>query len=138
MDQTKVSLKKTVLQQIRQDLVSNRSPQANKPRFPPFLQANARLLYQTGPWWLPYTSFLIHHHHHHHHHISVMELGHPLRFHVFRSLFKVYHDSFFQLGRSVSLLWVTYLHVVSSFSCIPVICPKFVLFLTPLQFVHLF
>ena len=31
-----------------------------------------------------------------------------------------------------------YLHVVSSFSCIPVICPKLVLFLTPLQFVHLF
>jgi len=31
-----------------------------------------------------------------------------------------------------------YLHVVSIFSCIPVICPKLVLFLTPLQFVHLF
>jgi len=43
----------------------------------------------------------------------------------------------------ISLPWVVYfeafyLHVVSSFSCIPVICPKLVLFLTPLQFVHLF
>ena len=56
---------------------------------------------------------------------------------------KVYHNSFYQLGSSVSLSWVIYfeafyLHAVSSFSCIPVICPKLVLFLTPLQFVHLF
>ena len=56
---------------------------------------------------------------------------------------KVYHDSFCQLGSSVSLPWVIYfeafyLHVVSSFSCIPVFCPKLVLFLTPLQFVRLF
>ena len=56
---------------------------------------------------------------------------------------KAYHDSFCQLGSSISLPWVIYfqtfcLHVVSSFSCIPVICPNLVLFLTPLQFVHLF
>ena len=56
---------------------------------------------------------------------------------------KVYHDSFCQLGSSVSTPWVIYfeafyLHVVSSFSCIPVICPKLVLFLIPLQFVYLF
>jgi len=56
---------------------------------------------------------------------------------------KVYHDSFCQLDSSVSLPWVIYfeafcLHVVSSFSCIPVNCPKLVLFLTPLQFVRLF
>jgi len=56
---------------------------------------------------------------------------------------KFYHDSFCQLGSSVSLPWVIYfetfyLHVVSSISCIPANCPKFVLFLTPLQFVHLF
>ena len=43
----------------------------------------------------------------------------------------------------ISLPWVIYfkafyLHVVSSFSCILVICPKLVLFLNPLQFVHLF
>ena len=55
---------------------------------------------------------------------------------------KVCHDSFCQLGNSVSLLWVIYygafyLHV-SSFFCIPVICLKLVLFLIPLQFVHLF
>jgi len=42
---------------------------------------------------------------------------------------------------SVSLPWVIYfeafyLHAVSSFSCIPVIYPKLVLFLTPLQFVR--
>jgi len=67
--------------------------------------------------------------HSHHHHISVIELCHMLT----RSVrtypevsSKVYHDSFCQLGSSVSLPWVIYLeafylHVVSSFSCIPVI-----------------
>ena len=81
-----------------------------------------------------------------HHHISVMELGHLLT----RSGLtypevssKAYHDSFCQLGSSISLPCVIYfeafyLHVVSSFSCIPVICPKLVLFLTPSQFVHFF
>ena len=74
------------------------------------------------------------------HHISVMELGHLL----IRSGLtypevssKVCHDSFCQLENSVSLPWVIYyetfyLHVVSTFSCIPVICPKFLLFLIPL------
>jgi len=52
---------------------------------------------------------------------------------------KVCHDSFCQLGNSVLLPWVIYyeafyLHVLSSFSCIPVIFPKLVLFLIPLQF----
>ena len=56
---------------------------------------------------------------------------------------KACHDSSCQLGNSVSLPWVIYyeafyLHVVSSFSCIPVICLKLVLFLIPLQFVYLF
>jgi hypothetical protein len=42
---------------------------------------------------------------------------------------KVYHDSFCQLGTSVSLPWViyfdtSYIHVVSTFSCIPLICAK--------------
>jgi len=74
--------------------------------------------------------------------ISVMELGHllarsSLRYPEVSS--KVYHDSFCRLGSSVSLPWVIYfeafyLHVVSSFSCIPVICPKLLLLLTPLQF----
>ena len=84
--------------------------------------------------------------HHHHHDISVMELGHLLT----RSGLtysevpsKFCHDSFCQLGNSVSLSWVIYyeafyLHVVSSFYCIPVICPKLVLFLIPLQFLYLF
>ena len=84
--------------------------------------------------------------HHNHHNISFMELGHLLT----RSGLtypevssKVYHDSFCQLGSSISLTWVIYfeafyLHVVSGISCVPVICPKLVLFLTPLQFVHLF
>jgi len=87
-----------------------------------------------------------HHHHHHHHHITVMELGHLLTHSgpTYPDVSsKVYHDSFCHLGSSVSLPHVIYfeafyLHVVSSFSCIAVICPKFVLFLTPLQFVHLF
>jgi hypothetical protein len=77
---------------------------------------------------------------HHHHHISVMELGHLLT----RSGLtcpevssKVCHDSFHS-GSSVSLPWVIYyeafcLHVVlvSSFSCIPVICPNLVLYDNP-------
>ena len=64
----------------------------------------------------------------HHHHIFFMELGHLLT----RSGLtypevssKDYHDSFYQLGSSISLSWVIYfeafyLHIVSSFSCIPV------------------
>ena len=87
-----------------------------------------------------------HNHHHHHHNLSIMDLGHLLT----RSGLtypegssKVYHDSFCHLGSSVSLPWVIYfeafaLHVVSIFFCIPVIYPKLVLFLTALQFVHLF
>ena len=82
----------------------------------------------------------------HHHHISVMELGHFLTRSglTYPEVFsKVCHDSFCKLGNSVSLPWVIYyeafyLHVVSSFSCIPVICPKLVLFLIPLQFAYLF
>jgi len=82
----------------------------------------------------------------HHHHISVMGLGHLLT----RSGLtypevssKVCHDSFWQLGSSVSLPWVFYyetfyLHIVSSFSCIPVIYLKFVLFLIPLQLAYFF
>jgi len=70
----------------------------------------------------------------------VMELGHLLT----RSGLtypevssKVCHDSFCQLVNSVSLPWVIYyeafhLHVVSISSCVPVICSKLVLFLTPL------
>jgi len=77
-----------------------------------------------------------HHHHHHHHHISVMQLGHLLtRFGLTypEVSSKVYHDSFCQSDSSISLPWVIYfdafyLHVVSSFSCIPVICPKLVYF----------
>ena len=80
------------------------------------------------------------HHHHHYHHISVMELDNFL----IRSVLtypevssKVKHDSFCQSDSSVSLPWVIYfeafyLHVVSSFYCIPVICPKSVLFLAKL------
>ena len=81
-----------------------------------------------------------------HHHISFMELGHLLTRSglTYPEVFsKVYHDSFCQMGNSIPLPWVIYfeafyLHAVSSFSSIPVICPKLVLFLTPLQFVHLF
>ena len=78
--------------------------------------------------------------------ISFMQLGHLLT----RSGLtypevssKVYHDSFCQSDSSISLPCVIYfeafyLHVVSSFSCIPVVCPKLVLLLTALQFVHFF
>jgi len=70
--------------------------------------------------------------------ISFMELGHLLN----RSGLtypevssKVHHDSFSQLGSSISLLWVNYFEafylLVSSFAYFPVICPKLVLFLTP-------
>ena len=82
----------------------------------------------------------------HHHHISVMELGHLLtcsRLTYPEVSSKVCHDSFCQLENSVSLPWVIYyeafyLHVVSSFSYIPAICQKIVLFLIPLQFVYSF
>ena len=71
-----------------------------------------------------------------------MELGHLLT-HSGLTYPEVSSKVFCQLGSSISLPWVIYfeafyLHVLSSFSCIPVICPKLVLFLTPLQFVHLF
>jgi hypothetical protein len=78
---------------------------------------------------------------HHHHHISVMELGHLL----IRSglTYPEVSSKVCQLGNSVSLPRIIhyeafYIHVVSSFSCIPVICPILVLFLIPLQFVCLF
>ena len=78
-----------------------------------------------------------------HHNISVMELGHLLTRSglTYPEVFsKVYHDSFCQLASSVSLTWVIYfeafcLHVVFGFSCIPLIFPKLVLILPPLQFV---
>jgi len=66
----------------------------------------------------------------HHHHMSVMELGHLLTRSGLTYLevsSEVCHDSFCQLGNSVSLSWVVCheafcLHVVSSSSCIPVVC----------------
>jgi len=80
------------------------------------------LPYMTARYlWL---SFRLKYHHHHHHHIYFMGLGHLLT----RSGLtypdvspKVYHNSFCQLGSSVSLPWVIYLeafclHVVSSFN----------------------
>jgi hypothetical protein len=70
--------------------------------------------------------------HHHNDHVSFMELGHLLTrcgLTCPEASAKVCHDSFCQSGSSVSLPWVVYygafcLHVVPSFSCIPVICPK--------------
>ena len=50
---------------------------------------------------------------------------------------KVCHDSS-QLGNTVIYYEGFHLHVVSSFCYIPVIFPKSVLFLIPLQFVYLF
>jgi hypothetical protein len=72
-----------------------------------------------------------------------MELGHLLTRSGLtcpEASLKVCHYSFCQSGSSVSLSWIIYyeafcLHVVSILSCIPVICPKLELFLTPLQFV---
>ena len=78
--------------------------------------------------------------------MSVMELGNLLT----RSSLtypevssEVCHDSFCQLGNSVSLSWVVCreafcLHVESSSSCIPVVCLEPVLFLIPLQCLNLF
>jgi hypothetical protein len=75
-----------------------------------------------------------------------MELGHFLtRFGLTRpeGSSKLCLGFFCQSGSSVLLPWVIYyeafcLHVVSGFSCVPVICTNFELFLTPLQFVYLF
>jgi hypothetical protein len=80
------------------------------------------------------------------HHLSFMELGQLLTRSGLtcpEASSKVCHDSFCQSGSTVLLprvvCYETFcLHGVSSFSCIPVICPKFELFLTPLQFVYLF
>jgi len=68
--------------------------------------------------------------------IYVMQLGHllthsGLRYPEVSS--RVCHDSFYQLGKSVSLPLAIYyeafyVHVISSFFCIPVISPKLVLF----------
>ena len=82
----------------------------------------------------------------HHHHMSVIELGHLLTCSGLAHLevsSEVCHDSFCQLGNSVSLSWVVCheafcLHVVSSSSCIPAVCVEPVLFLIPLQCVNLF
>jgi len=83
---------------------------------------------------------------HHHHLISFMKLGHlvtPSGLTYPEVSSKVYLDSFCQLGSGISVPWVIYFeasysHDISSFFCIPVIYPKLVLFLNPLQFVHLF
>ena len=99
---------------------------------------------------LPYVGMLdivnTSHHHHHHNHMSVMELGHLLTRSGLTYLevsSEVCHDSFCQLGNSVSLSWVVCheafcLHVVSSSCCIPVVYLELVLFLIPLQCVNLF
>ena len=81
-----------------------------------------------------------------HHHMSVMELGHLLTHSGLTYLevsSEVCHDSFCQLGNSVSLSWVVCheefcLHDVSSSSCIPVVYLEPVLFLILLQCVNLF
>ena len=91
---------------------------------------------------VPHSTYLTYHHRH----VSVMEMGHLLTCSVLtypEVSSKICHDSFCQSESTVSLPWVIYceafyLHVVSIFSCIPVICPKLLLFLNPLQFVYLF
>ena len=73
----------------------------------------------------------------HHHYMSVMDLGHLLTRSGLTYLevcSEVCHDSFCQLGNSVSLSWVVCreafcLNVVSSSSCIPVFCLEPMLFL---------
>jgi len=71
----------------------------------PFAQ-KFQLLHNSGENFVKGNFKKANHHHHHHHHISVMELGHLLT----RSGLtypevssKVYHDSFCQLGSSISL-----------------------------------
>jgi len=78
--------------------------------------------------------------------MSVMQLGHLLTRSGLTYLevsSEICHDSFCQLGNSVSLSWVVCyeafcLHVVSSSSCIAAVCLEPVLFLIPLQCVNLF
>jgi len=79
-------------------------------------------------------------------HMSVMELGHLLTRSGLTFLevsSEVCHDSFNQLGNSVSLSWVVCheafcLHVVSSSCFISVVYLEPELFLIPLQCVNLF
>ena len=78
--------------------------------------------------------------------MSVTELGHLLTRSGLTYLevsSEVCHNSFCQLGNSVSLSWVVCreafcLDVVSSSSCIPAVYLEPVLFLIPLQCVNLF
>ena len=78
--------------------------------------------------------------------MSVMELGHLLTRSGLTYLevsSEVCHDSFCQLGNSVSLSGVVChkafrLHVPSGSSCVPAVCLEPVLFLIPLQCVNLF
>ena len=78
--------------------------------------------------------------------MSVTELGHMFTRSGLTYLevsSEVFHDSFCQLGNSVSISWAVChetfcLHVLSSSSCIPVVCLEPVLFLIPLQCVNLF
>ena len=61
-------------------------------------------------------------HHHHHHHMFVMELGHLLTRSCLTYLevsSEVCHDSFCQLGNSVSLSWVV-CHEASVYMLYPV------------------
>ena len=89
---------------------------------------------------------LIRRHNFSHHRMSVMELGHLLTRSGLTYLevsSEVCHDSFCQMGNSVSLSWVVCheaicLHVASSSSCIPAVYLEPVLFLIPLQRVNLF
>jgi len=78
--------------------------------------------------------------------MSVVELGHLLTRSGLTHLevsSEVFHDSFCQLGYSVSLSWVVChetfcLHFVSSSFFIPVVYLEPVLFLIPLQCVNFF
>ena len=79
--------------------------------------------------WCTLSLFLDSHYVVHHHHMSVMELGRLLTRSGLTYLevsSEVCHDSFCQLGNSVSLSWVVCreafcLHVVSGSSCIPTV-----------------
>jgi len=83
-----------------------------------------------------------HHHHHHHLHISVMKLSHlftcsSLTYPEVSS--KVYHDSF--CWSSISLPSVIYfeafyLHILTTFPFIPVICPNLVFFFILIFYLH--
>ena len=89
---------------------------------PRYVSSHPKYLILFLPISLIYRRPIIHHHHHHHHHISFMELGHLLTRYGLTCpevSSKVYHDSFCQLGSSISFPWI-FIHLLCNKCCMQI------------------